>query len=506
MAFVVCYSLAFSGSEHAWGRLAVPSPFWLPDSVLLCALLLTPGESWWIFIAAIWPVRLLIGAVPGTPIWFQLVATANDAMKALVAAWLLRQLIGRRVRLETLSEFFVFLGVAAVVVPAASALLAAPARYLLGNPLWRSTYQWFLGDVLAQVIVTPTVLFWSARAYRWHPSRIGEHLIVMTALGVASSVAFVLINSGYSQSLAYLPVPLLIWSAVRLRPFGTANALALMAVVSMVGAVRGTGMFAEGAAQSSVLSLQIFLLVVGISLQSLSILIAERKALGELELDFNSRLLEAQEHERARIARELHDDVGQRMALLQFNLTRFSGTPGLSRTALGEVDELVDMSSQIVSVLRSLSHDLHPATLDIVGLEIAIKGLCRDFQAQHGLEIQYNSRDVPRQMERAVSICAFRIAQEALRNVVKHSGATAAVVELASEGNRLVLCVSDTGNGFDVSSLDGRAGLGLISMRERLRLIKGHLSIQSMPRAGTRIRVEVPLDSPARRQVLEFSA
>jgi signal transduction histidine kinase len=427
-------------------------------------------------------------------------------MKALVAAWLLRQLIGRRVRLETLSEFFVFLGVAAVVVPAASALLAAPARYLLGNPLWRSTYQWFLGDVLAQVIVTPTVLFWSARAYRWHPSRIGEHLIVMTALGVASSVAFVLINSGYSQSLAYLPVPLLIWSAVRLRPFGTANALALMAVVSMVGAVRGTGMFAEGAAQSSVLSLQIFLLVVGISLQSLSILIAERKALGELELDFNSRLLEAQEHERARIARELHDDVGQRMALLQFNLTRFSGTPGLSRTALGEVDELVDMSSQIVSVLRSLSHDLHPATLDIVGLEIAIKGLCRDFQAQHGLEIQYNSRDVPRQMERAVSICAFRIAQEALRNVVKHSGATAAVVELASEGNRLVLCVSDTGNGFDVSSLDGRAGLGLISMRERLRLIKGHLSIQSMPRAGTRIRVEVPLDSPARRQVLEFSA
>jgi signal transduction histidine kinase len=132
--------------------------------------------------------------------------------------------------------------------------------------------------------------------------------------------------------------------------------------------------------------------------------------------------------------------------------------------------------------------------------------LCRDFQAQHGLQIEYSSKDVPRQLERAVSICAFRIAQEALRNVVKHSGATAAVVELVSDQNRLVLCVSDTGNGFEVSSVDGRAGLGLISMRERLRLIKGHLSIQSVPRAGTRIRVEMPLDSPSRPQVLEFSA
>jgi signal transduction histidine kinase len=506
LAFVVCYALAFGASEHAWGTLAVPSPFWLADSVLLCALLLTPPESWWIFIGAIWPVRLLVGAVPGTPIWFQLVATANDALKGIIAAWLLRQLIGRRVRLDTLSEFFVFVGIAAVAVPAASALAAAPARYMLGDPAWSSMYRWFLGDALAQVIVTPAILYWSAGAYRQAPSRVGEHVILMAALGVASSVAFVLINNGYSQSLAYLPVPLLIWSAVRLRPFGTANALALVAIVSMVGAVRGTGMFADSAAQSSVLALQLFLLVLGISLQSLAILIAERKALGEQERDFNSRLLEAQEHERARIARELHDDVGQRMALLQFNLTRFSGTSDLTPAARGEVGELVDMSSQIVSVLRSLSHELHPATLDIVGLEIAIKGLCRDFQTQHGLQIHYSSRDVPKQLERAVSICAFRIAQEALRNVVKHSGATTAVVELASERNRLVLCVSDSGNGFDANSVDGRAGLGLISMRERLRLIKGQLSIQSMPRAGTRIRVEVPLDNPSRRQVLEFSA
>src|SRR4029077_14479057 len=122
------------------------------------------------------------------------------------------------------------------------------------------------------------------------------------------------------------------------------------------------------------------------------------------------------------------------------------------------LDELLESSSQIVSALRSLSHELQPATLEMVGLEIAIKGLCRDFQAQHGLQIHYSSCDVPARLGRGVSICAFRIAQEALRNVVKHSVATAAIVELTSSGNRLVLCVSDSGNGFDVDSVDLRAG------------------------------------------------
>ena len=495
-AFIASYLLAVRLSEHVWGTLAVPSPFWLPDSILLSALLLTPAEHWWIFLAAVWPIRLTMGARPGTPLWFQLASIANDSVKALLAAWLLRRLVGRRIRLETLNEFLIFLGVAAVLLPALSALAAAPARHILGDPLWSAMYRWFLGDALAQVIVTPAILYWSVRAYRHRPARPGEFLTLIAALGMASAFAFVLISKGYSLSVVYLPVPLLIWAAVRLRPFGTANAIALVAVIAMVGAVQGTGMFGEDASHSSVLSLQLFLLALGVSLLSLSILIAEREALGDLEVDFNSRLLETQEHERSRIARELHDDIGQRMALLQFNLTRFSGTADLSPGAHAELSELVDTSSQIVSALRSLSHELHPATLDIVGLEIAIRGLCRDFELQHGLQIDYRSRDVPARLERAVGICAFRIAQEALRNVVKHSGTHAAVVELTIADSRLVLCVSDSGNGFDINDVAGRAGLGLISMRERLRLIKGQLSIQSTPRGGTRIRVEVPLGCP----------
>src|SRR5580765_4243870 len=95
-AFVASYLLAVRLSEHVWGTLAVPSPFWLPDSILLSALLLTPAEHWWIFLAVVWPIRLTLGATPGTPLWFQLVSILNHSMKAILAAWLLRRFVGRR--------------------------------------------------------------------------------------------------------------------------------------------------------------------------------------------------------------------------------------------------------------------------------------------------------------------------------------------------------------------------------------------------------------------------
>src|SRR4029077_9796391 len=130
-----------------------------------------------------------------------------------------------------------------------------------------------LGNALTQVIVTPTILYWSSRASRGRPPRPGEVLTVMTARGIASPFAFVLMSRGYSLTVAYLPVPLLIWAAVRLRPFGTANAISLVAVVAMIGAVQGSGVFADEASHSSMLSLQLFLLALGVSLLSLSILI-----------------------------------------------------------------------------------------------------------------------------------------------------------------------------------------------------------------------------------------
>src|SRR5262249_39543728 len=152
------YLIALLGSEHLYGTLAVASPFWFPDSVLLCALFLTPRKHWWVFVLAIWPIRLLAGAVPGTPTLVIVSGILNDSLKALLAAWWLEQVVGRPVRLATLREFAYFVAIVCVAVPLLSALAAAPTRHLMGESFWHGGYHWFLGNALTQVVVTPMLL------------------------------------------------------------------------------------------------------------------------------------------------------------------------------------------------------------------------------------------------------------------------------------------------------------------------------------------------------------
>src|SRR5262249_31189330 len=187
--FAIAYYLATLLGEHAFGTLAVPSPFWVPDSVLLCALILAPRSQWWIFVLAIVPIRLLSGVVPGTPLWFQVLTIGIDAAKGIAAAWLLQYVLHRPVRLRSLQEFIAFVGIAAIAVPALSILVAAPARVALGNPIWKSAYEWFMGDLLAQVLVTPTLLFWCTGRYA-RGARAWELLLVCAGLVVVLVLGF----------------------------------------------------------------------------------------------------------------------------------------------------------------------------------------------------------------------------------------------------------------------------------------------------------------------------
>jgi signal transduction histidine kinase len=221
--------------------------------------------------------------------------------------------------------------------------------------------------------------------------------------------------------------------------------------------------------------------------------ITDRKLSEEALLVVSGRLITAQEEERARIARELHDDLSQRMALLQVSLEEFKQSiPGLASQDERQLDNILKMAMEVSSNIHGLSHQLHPAKLDSLGLVGSLKGLCREFSEQYKLQVQFLSASIPGQISKDVTVCLFRIAQEALRNVVKHSGATSAVVDLSGNADGIHLCISDSGHGFNVESAKGAVGLGLISMRERLRLVDGHLSIESEPSHGTRIRVRIP--------------
>jgi PAS domain S-box-containing protein len=221
--------------------------------------------------------------------------------------------------------------------------------------------------------------------------------------------------------------------------------------------------------------------------------ITERKFAEEALSSLSRKLIKAQEQERNRIARELHDDLGQRMALLQIGLEQFEhGTAELSSQSRQSLRTVAEMASELSSDLHNLSHQLHPVVLDLQGLVPALEALCREVSKQHGIKIRFAHHDVPGQIREDVALCLFRIAQEALRNVVKHSGTVEAAVDLFGNGDGIDLCISDSGKGFNAESARIKGGLGLISMAERLRLVAGYFSIESESPRGTRIHARIP--------------
>ncbi|HEY7056349.1 MAG TPA: sensor histidine kinase [Vicinamibacterales bacterium] len=207
-------------------------------------------------------------------------------------------------------------------------------------------------------------------------------------------------------------------------------------------------------------------------------------------------LVEAQERERARIARELHDNVGQKLALIQMALDQIADSP--CREHHRQVRQLSIQIAEVARDLHDVSHQLHPLRLDVLGLVGAIRALCRETSRQSGVAITFAcDANVPHATGSTESQCIYRIAQEALHNVVKHSGATLASVHLVRRPCTLGLIVTDPGRGFDKSVTNH--GLGLTSMRERVQLLNGKMAIRTSSGGGTRVYVRIPLDQCALR-------
>jgi PAS domain S-box-containing protein len=222
--------------------------------------------------------------------------------------------------------------------------------------------------------------------------------------------------------------------------------------------------------------------------------ITERKATEEsLEL-LSGRLITAQEEERGRIARELHDDFSQRLALLGIGLSRlWKKRPESEEEQRTVVRELWTRNQEISSDVHRLSHQLHSSKLEHVGLGPALMGLCEEISEKYGIQVEFTDRGDASEIPKDVALCLFRVAQEALSNVVKHSGAKQAQVELRSANDEIRLRIVDAGLGFDAAFRNTDVGIGLVGMRERLRLVGGSLSVQSTPMRGTEILAEAPL-------------
>jgi PAS domain S-box-containing protein len=218
--------------------------------------------------------------------------------------------------------------------------------------------------------------------------------------------------------------------------------------------------------------------------------ITDQKLAQQTLRDLSGRLIEAQEEERRRIARELHDDICQRLALLPVELDHANRSSNGERLNLGEIKK---QCSEIAKDLQTLSHRLHSSTLDYLGLPAALKGFCSEFSKQYEVRIDFREIGVPRHLPQDISLVLFRITQEALHNAVKYSQTTEFAVELNGAADEVRLEVRDWGVGFDVGEARRNSGLGLLSMQERVRLVHGSLSVESKPALGTKILVVVPV-------------
>jgi signal transduction histidine kinase len=207
------------------------------------------------------------------------------------------------------------------------------------------------------------------------------------------------------------------------------------------------------------------------------------------------RLIEAQEQERTRIGRELHDDIGQRLAMLAIELEQLRQSPPNLSEVPSRMGELQKQASEIAADIQSLSHELHSAKLQYLGIAAAMRGFCHEFGEQQKVEVDFQTHDLPSPVPPDTSLCFFRVLQEALHNSAKHSGVRHFEVRLWGTSDEIHLTVSDSGIGFDSEAAKASQGLGLISMEERLKLLKGTLSIESQPQRGTTIHARVPLSS-----------
>ena len=492
---VVSYLLACLGVT-----LVIPpqvmSPFWPGDAFVVSVLLLTPRRTWPVLISAGLAGYVLqsvqAGFSPRTIAWGQ----AGAALVILIAALGLGYSLNGVPSLNSLKALGKFCLFALLLAPSVSSFvgaMAAPAQ----ASYWTECRTWFLGDVLAFLTVTPACLSWVNPGPAWTNRRPWfqlEGAALITGLVLLGYVIFFLHWRTIPPALLYSLVPFLLWSALRFGSGGVGTSMMVIAFSSIWGGVHGHSPFPGPDPLRNVLSLQLFLLFAAAPFMLLAVVVEERQHARLVEKELSGRLISAQEQERSRIARELHDDICQRLALLSIEIQRVNrGENGIGLGAKQHLDEIRIHCSEIAGDLQALSHELHSAKLDYLGIATAIRGFCREFGKQHEVSIEFAERNVPKFMPRDGSLCLFRIAQEALHNAVKYSGTKQFWVELTGTTNQLQLEVRDAGTGFVVEEASRNGGLGLVSMRERVRVVDGRFSLESRPGAGTRILASVPL-------------
>ena len=468
-------------------------PLWPGCAILVSVLVLVRTTIWPALILASFAGFVLFDVQAGVSLasiaWF----IPADTIQVLAAAIGLRYCFDRAPDLKNINSLAKYGFFAVLLAPFLAAFVSAPG---IPGDYWTSWRVSFLSEVLAFITLTPAILSWFSEGRAWAHKPHAYHLefaVLAAATVLLGYFTFAADTKSDSPALLYSLVPFLLWSALRFGWIGITSSMIIIAFSSVWGVVHGRGPFNSLGPQNSMLALQLFLIFAATPFMVLTAVVEDRKLAQGRLARLSGRLIEAQEEERKRIARDVHDDYAQRLAILAVEIEALSENVGSSsQSAKEKLRELFERTTELGTDLHSLSHHLYSSTLDRLGLVAGVKAFCKQFAEQEHIGIEFADKNIPRDIPGDVALCLFRIVQEGLRNIKTHSGANKANVRVECSGGNLHLTISDQGKGFDPAAPSGDAGIGIWSMHERLRLVGGHLQIQSHPMQGTRIDAWIP--------------
>ena len=468
-------------------------PLWPGCAILAALLMLVRTRIWPALILVSFAGFILFDLHVGVPlasiVWF----ICADTIQVLIAAIGVRYSLGRAPRLKNVNSLAKYGFFAVFLAPFVAAFVSAQG--IPGN-YWTSWRVSFFSEVLAFITLTPAILSWFGEGPAWLQEPRAHHfefaaLTVMTVLfGYFAFAAHAMSNS---PALLYSLVPFLLWSGLRFGSIGITSSMIVISFLSVWGLVQGRGPFMALGPENGMLALQLFLISAALPFLILTAVVEDRKLAGEQLASLSGKLIEAQEEERKRIARDVHDDYSQRLAMLAIDVEKLGEElSDSSQETKQQLQDFFERISELGADMHSLSHQLHSSTLESLGLVAGVNAFCEEFEVTEHIQVEFAHENVPRNLPNDVALCLFRVVQEGLRNVKRHSDAENANVHIEWSDGKLHVTVSDRGKNFDAESPIG-GGIGIWSMQERLRLMGGRLHIQSHLTRGTTVDAWLPL-------------
>ncbi|AIF47893.1 hypothetical protein HY57_11775 [Dyella japonica A8] len=475
---------------------------WLPGPLLL-ALLLCEGHRYWLAYDAGWAAGMLIFAVMfRLPMGGIFVVTLVVLGLINAAAWTLSRLS----REQSIHHFFgllLFLAVAVTALPAATGGVLSQLAAVVNLPNWLSREWWHvaLADSLGYVLLTPALLsVVNPSASLRRVFLPGWRVWVVTA-GALAMLWFGWRELGVFATLRPLlllaPVPLAIFVALRAQVTGTCAVNLVVGLMAIQLSLAQEGPFVQTESTLTTISVQLWMLGISVASLYLAALVEQRRATQQALVasstevrELAGRLIVAQEQERARIARDLHDDINQRLAVASIRLSALR-----RRVDENNRQDVSQLQSELIALsedVRHLSHDLHPSMLTQTGLTAALAGLCQNVRHRNGPAIELRVSPYAKDLPEDVALCVYRVTQEALGNAMRHAEAERIEVAVQIAHRQVDLTITDNGKGF-VTEGGGRRGLGLVSIDERTKLLGGSYRLQSTLGKGTELCIRIPL-------------